>query len=128
MSALVPIEHFTMWLATGERGVSSETIASHLTGVPISSSRYKLRSHPYDPDDFRRCELLLRAVPTAREHLNAVGEISPVWRTLVDHWGELVALCEEDVPGIFERWPRGEAATKSYRRMKELITESEALA
>lgn len=128
MSALVSIEHFNEWLATGNRGISSEMIATHLTGVPILPNRWSKRydNHPHDPSDFRRCEILLRAVPEAREHLNAVGEISPIWRSLVEHWDELVALCEEDVPGIFEHWPHGEMATKTYRRMKELITEARA--
>ncbi|OZE35657.1 MULTISPECIES: hypothetical protein [unclassified Rhodococcus (in: high G+C Gram-positive bacteria)] len=128
MNALVPIEHFTMWLATGERGISSEKIASHLSGVPITKWS-QFDSHPHDPSDFRRCERLFRAVPLARLHMSAVGDISPVWRNLVDHWDEIVALCEQDWPGCIDNSPsRTAGAPNAYRRMKELIEEARAAA
>ena len=36
---MVPIEAFVSWLASGERGMSSEAIVSHLTGVDVGTHR-----------------------------------------------------------------------------------------
>lgn len=110
----LPIQAFAMWLATGERGISSETIASHLTGVPIA----KYRDHPYDPSDFRRCERLLRAVPLARATFSSMAEVSPTWARFVERWDELVALAEEEVPGVFEG--ADGAAPRTYALMKQI--------
>ncbi|OZE77161.1 hypothetical protein CH305_18155 [Rhodococcus sp. 15-649-2-2] len=128
MTERIPIEYFSTWLATGERGISSEMIATHLTGVPILPDRWSNRrdSHPHDPSDFRRCELLLRAVPKARQRMDSVGDLSPVWRNLVDHWDEIVALCEEESPGCFDGPRAGGKASKAYSLMKELIEEARA--
>lgn len=43
------------WLRSGERGISSETIFSTITGLELN----QCGSHPLDPADFRRCSLLL---------------------------------------------------------------------
>lgn len=119
MTAPLPIETFTMWLAQGERGISSETIVSRLTGIPLN--QFSTHNYPHDPDDFRRCELLLRAVPLARLHLPAMEDVSPQWARLVGAWDELVALMESEVPDVFTtRYPRG-SAPKTYRRMRQLI-------
>ena len=71
------ISLFSDWLENGERGISSNTIVSHLTGIFVGN-RYA-DSYPRDPADFRRCELLLRAVPEAREHLGRLATKGAVW-------------------------------------------------
>lgn len=91
----VPIEAFADWLATGQRGISSEAIASHLSGIPITTRR----DAPWDPSDFRRCERLLRTVPAARAEFHRMAEVSAHWARLVDVWDELVALAELEAPG-----------------------------
>src|SRR5438309_508099 len=50
------------WLRSGSRGFSSETIATHLSGLPILSRAEW--THPLIPDDLMRCEALLNAVPS----------------------------------------------------------------
>lgn len=50
----LPIEA-TRWLASGERGASSDAIFYQLTGVATGDKT----SHPHDPADLRRCRLLL---------------------------------------------------------------------
>lgn len=47
------------WLANGETGVSSKTMAFYL-GYGI---RPKIEGYPHDVSDFRRCFLLLETVP-----------------------------------------------------------------
>jgi hypothetical protein len=106
------------WLAFGERGVSSNTIVQTLTGIPAATDGWL--DHPMDPGDFRRCELLLRQVPTLRPLMPAMGARSRQWAALVAHWDELVQLCEADLPGIFtDHAPNGRCA-RAYARMNEL--------
>jgi len=117
---LLDLSHFTDWLASGERGISSEAIVSQLTGREIG--RWRPGSdHPWDPDDFRRCELLLRAYPLARLVFpELMPSRSPVWAAMVERWDELVALIEEEAPGAFTRRPHGQSAPQAYALMKEL--------
>lgn len=101
------------WLAQGERGVSSEAIVRHITGINVGSRRW-FPDNPSDPDDLRRCILLLEAVPELRMGFDKLRAASPVWEKLVDNWDELVALFYEEVPN------RNGYAPRTYKRMKEL--------
>ena|SRR5690625_2869373 len=103
------------WYQFGEKGVSSETIATYLT----TGRTPRLALEPSDPADFRRCEKLLRAVQTLRPHLHKMGELSASWKRLVEHWDELVELLETEVPRVFEGQGRG-MAPKTYERISEL--------
>jgi hypothetical protein len=104
----LPFSVFKSWLAMGERGISSETIVGHLTGVHFA----RHQGEPLDPSDFRRCEMLLRAVPLARLEFAAMKTASPVWARLVDAWDELVVLLDEE--------SHLGHAPRLYQRMKEL--------
>ncbi|RIV20373.1 hypothetical protein DYU11_20190 [Fibrisoma montanum] len=84
------------WLANGERGVSSETIFKYLSD-DVSIERSRWESHPLDPSDFRRCHLLLEAVPQFRAKLDRMRAVSPVWARLVDHWGKLTDMLLEQM-------------------------------
>lgn len=111
------------WLATGSRGLSSEALFSMTTGLDIrgGSSLHRFREgwrHPYDPDDFQRCERMLRAVPEARSNF-AAAKTTPEWTVLIDHWDELVALMQDELPGIFDG--QHGRAPRSYARMQELL-------
>lgn len=117
MNAPMKLSSFTEWLAYGERGISSETIVGHLTGAQFVA----WTDHPHDPSDFRRCELLLREVPLARLVFGQMRSMSPVWARLVDAWDELVALGEEDSPGMFTRQFRRLGAPRLGSRLKDLI-------
>lgn len=111
------------WLANGERGLSSNAMYARFTG---KAARGAHGDHPYDPADFRRCELLLREVPMFRDYLPMMADVSPEWAALVDHWGELVALAESEVPDVFTRSCRDGRAPLTYARMKELFAEARA--
>lgn len=97
------------WLRNGERGSSSETIFYCLTQLPIKrwSSTY-----PSDPDDLRRCRLLLDTVPEFRARLGEMAQVSQQWAALVAHWDELCALMDEEAPS-------GQCP-KTYARMIQL--------
>lgn len=81
-----------VWLAHGERGISSEAIFSYLTGIPLQC---RLRP-PYDAGDLRRCRRLLAAVPEFAARLGEMRNVSPEWSRLVDRWDELCVLADVD--------------------------------
>lgn len=95
------------WLANGERGLSSKTIYSVMTGENIMGN-WKYH-HPSDPDDFRRCYLLLQAVPEWRPKMDKMRNVSEVWNRLVDNWDKLTGMLEaalqtpdKKAPGMYE--------------------------
>lgn len=102
------------WLLHGETGVSSKTIVSIITGHMLDQHQ----SEPYDPSDFRRCELLLRRVPSLRAGLGTMRNVSPWWSYLVDNWDRIVETAEGEIPGCFDGGrPRG-SAPKTYALIK----------
>ncbi len=111
------IEQFAMWLATGERGLSSDAIVTQLTGVP-TSRYFNGWDHPHDAADWRRCEMLLRQVPEARQHLDRM-RARPEWAAFVDAWDGLVELART-APGFFEPWKYSPAPALSSR-IRELL-------
>ena len=109
-----------LWLANGECGSSSRFMVAHLFGLETrNKSVWRGKEHPLDPSDFRRCQLLLEAVPEA-----SIGQMinaSDVWADLVGSWNTIVALLDEEVP----TWRDGESrasAPKAYKLMKDLGT------
>ncbi len=115
------LTHFTHWLASGERGISSEAIVSQLTGCAVGNGHRHGSDHPYDPADFRRCELLLRASPLARLVFpSLMPSRSETWARMVERWDELVSLIESEVPGAFDRIPPGSSSPKAYALMRQL--------
>lgn len=109
-------ESVMLWMAGGERGISSETIVSHIYGLP--GPRWG-KSHPHDPDDLYRCIKLLQGSPETADRFSEMRTASPEWRTLVDHWDELERLFFSEVPTDRYHW----SAPHTYRRMRELFGE-----
>lgn len=110
----------TRWLVTGERGTSSLTIVEVLEGLPprLLIGRYA-RTHPLDTADFRRCVLLLDAVPRYRARLGEMAAISPTWAALAAAWGELEASLRAEAG---EAWPDGQwRAPKTYERIRAIL-------
>lgn len=95
------------WMAGPDTGLSSKTIWSVMMGVHCARP-----SAPMDPSDFGRCHRLLKAFPLWRERLAEVAAKHPDWSGLIEHWAELEALYEEELPT--GRGP------KLYKRMQEL--------
>jgi hypothetical protein len=100
------------WLRKRERGSSSNAIFEKLTGLPCGS---QLLSHPYDPDDLRRCRLLLAAVPQFRHDLEKMAEVGPEWAELVAIWDLLCITMEVEIAAFGDRCP------ETYRLMREAI-------
>jgi len=89
------LERRMWWLEHGERGISSDTMFTVLSGGPLHLREHV--GHPHDPADFRRCHLLLEAVPEWREKLIEMKPISPVWVSLVDDWDKLTEMLLEQL-------------------------------
>jgi len=107
------------WLASGERGSSSEFMFYVLTGIPVGGSRPYV-PHPSDPDDFKRCEKLLRQCPEFRGKLGYMRCTSGVWNELINNWDKLVDLIEEECPGVLSGDCRYGSAPMAYHFMKNL--------
>lgn len=112
-------EAATRWLASGERGVSSNTIFAHLTGIDALRGRSK--GYPYDPSDFRRCQMLLDQVPELQPHFHRMREVSPQWANLVDTWPAIVAAMDEEAPGWRDESHRGQRVDKAYDLIRSAI-------
>ncbi len=85
-------ERMSWWLKNGERGTSSETIFQYLSGRVIRNDN---GCHPHDPDDFKRCYMLLKAIPEWKKDLYKLKELSNEWSNLVDNWDKLTEMFEE---------------------------------
>lgn len=103
------------WLKNGDRGISSEAIASQLTGINFVHDRW-MGDYPRDPSDFRRCLELLEAVPEFKFRLDEMKSKGTVWAALVDNWEELKRL-------YYEEAHTGKCS-KLYDRMQELIKDN----
>lgn len=104
------------WLRDGERGASSEAIFAHLTGVNIG--QFGTFYIPVDSGDFRRCRLLLEAVPAFAADFKRMSEVSPSWATLVSNWDELCASMDEE----HSNWRIGQGGCPiTYRKLNEVL-------
>lgn len=106
---MTPIE----WLLSGDTGISSKTICAVMTGSKMSGSFGP--DVPYDPGDFGRCYRLLALFPEWQERMHEMAEKFPIWGPMVEAWGELTALYEEETKS------KSGKAPKLYTRMKELV-------
>lgn len=110
----IPTDPYLAWLRSGDCGVSSKTIWSVLSGLPLGLyHREGTRGVPQDPSDFGRCYRLLERFPGWRERLGEVVARYPEWEGLVARWDELSALYEEEV--------EKDSAPKLYAAMKEIL-------
>lgn len=110
----LPIETFAVWLANGERGMSSDAIVQKATGVRVGDAFHDGTAIPYDPADFRRCVLLVQCYPILRFKLPEMAEVSTQWANIVNHWDELESLYN------LEKDNTDGKAPKLYRRLREL--------
>lgn len=108
------------WLANGQRGASSETMAFCALGV--EQDRPYWSDHPRDPADFNRCLLLVCVAPEVRKSFSELAKLSPQWRAVIDHWDELESMFVEEA-GL--NWEKSKRARKTFARMCELFAQAE---
>lgn len=112
------------WLANGERGMSSEALFTCLSGVSAvdDDDEHHRTAHPYDPDDFRRCRLMLEACPELETRLSDAAGMSPQWAALVAVWGTLCDTMDAETPNWRNRNPDdSQYAHNTYSLIKQAI-------
>lgn len=98
------------WLTLGERGSSSNTIFQRLTGMKVTTQAERT-DHPYDFGDFRRCRLLLEAVPALVPLLPQMAEVSTSWKHLIGCWDDICLAMDEEAPDWRHGWNRCNSPT-----------------
>jgi hypothetical protein len=113
-------EAATNWLASGERGSSSEAIFANLTGVNCGGVARK--DHPYDVSDFRRCRLLLEQVPELKLNFDDMAKVSIEWAALVATWDVLCDTMDTEAPGWRDHKPsNGQHAHKTNQLIQSAL-------
>ncbi len=82
------------WLASDDTGISSQTILSYLTGIPV-----KYKGTPHDMSDVGRCVRMLRLFPELRTKIGDVIVRDKSWMPFIDCWKELERRYDE-----LEKW------------------------
>lgn len=70
------------WVLRGERGVSSESIFSYLTGVELRPR--EAYACPRDAADLSRCRLLIESSSECADRLGRLAELGPEWAELAE--------------------------------------------
>lgn len=117
-------QNLLQWLANGDRGLSSNAMVHHLTGIKTEKDFHR-KDYPRDPSDLGRCRKLLEQVPELRDDLPRMATCSEQWARIVKHWDELCALMDEEAP----RWRDFQGnAPKTYALMQLLTRATRATA
>ena len=90
-------ENLNKWLASGDRGISSEAITSQLTGINILGGGWPT-DYPRDPPDFGRCLRLLIAVPEFKLRLDEMKSRHPIWAKYIKNWADMERFYWEEFP------------------------------
>lgn len=86
------------WLALGQRDACSGAMFLGITGVKPYDMAGSALAYPLDPDDFKRCRLLVEQVPEIAARLEAVSSVSPIWQQIVDSWYSLCDTMDSESP------------------------------
>lgn len=105
------LQRANWWIANGETGMSSKTMWNYFMG-----NRGFEINHPHDPDDFKRCHKLLQAVPEWRGRMDELRGLSHAWSNLVDNWGKLTKMYEQNVAEDWKNYKK----VGMYEFMQEL--------
>ncbi len=92
-------ENAVWWIENGEHGTSSKAMFNCLSSTNHFSIMYDHDriAYPRDPDDFRRCHLLLEAIPQWKTKLDKLKTLSDVWQKLVANWDKLTEMLLEQM-------------------------------
>jgi len=90
------LDRASWWRERGEVGTSSLTIWCAFTAGVITPHRDFC--YPLDPDDFRRCKLLLDLLPEWRADFSKVVERFSWFKPFADRWQSFEVLYAEESP------------------------------
>lgn len=101
------------WLGGDDRGMSSNVIFHVMADQPKELILGSWACYtPSDPSDFGRCYRLLKRFPEWEKDLKKVSDKYSLWKPIIDHWGKLKQLYEEESPS--------DACPKLYDLLQEL--------
>lgn len=85
------------WLSSDDVGSSALALFFHLTGIepPGYSDQ---AAHPYDLADFRRCRLVIEALPGYEPDFQKMASVSEEWASLVSDWSLICSSMDHEVP------------------------------
>ena len=104
------------WTYTAKTGLSSEAIAY----TAVKGTPHNLFNHPHDPDDLRRCLLLIERIPATAKALPTLAEASPFWDAIAGAWDTLSASLREEWSADLSN-PEWQHAAKTYEAMRALL-------
>lgn len=81
------------WLANGDTGASSETMAYWLA---FHVKKHGL-NYPWDIHDLKRCFKLLKIAPELRFDISEMAKLSTSWRKIIKEWEWLEQANDKDV-------------------------------
>lgn len=111
-------ESAARWLSSGERGISSNSIFTYLTG--FDALQGWIQDYPRDPWDFRRCRLLLEQVPEIAAKFPEMAKASKKWAALVSSWDAICVAMDIEIPHW--RAPKHkDAAPQTYQLIKAAL-------
>lgn len=102
------------WLANGDTGESSETMAFYLGFSIVKKGKY----HPYDTSDFDRCLQLLNDAPALRNCLHKMASLSKSWAALVENWAAIEKLHLDEV-GL--GWTKSFSGLETHRLIRKTL-------
>ena len=85
------------WLAGDDIGSSALALFYHLTGIKPPGFLDR-SAHPYDLADFRRCQLLIEALPDYELHFQKMESVSDEWAFLTNGWSSICASLDHEAP------------------------------
>jgi len=113
-SGMTDAEKRAAWLALHDNGLSSECIADQMCGMVPTGN------HPWDGDDFGRCERLLILYPEWRARLHEMKAVSPIWAALVERWDEIVAAWWHDTI-LRQHNPKAKSGWQCYALIHSIV-------
>jgi hypothetical protein len=100
-----------MWIATGERCRSSETLFTYLSGVDVLGDHGD--TFPMDLADLRRCRLVIEQCPELWVKKKRLGYIGKEWAELVSFWDDLCMMHDLESP----EWRTKPSAARRTKKM-----------
>ena len=104
------------WLAKGNVGVSSATMASIALGMK-KNFYGSYFSPPSDLSDLNRCMKLVQCIPEIKDSFSLIASECPRFAPVIHNWDELTRLLRKELKRPDKRAP------ETYARMKELLHE-----
>lgn len=81
------------YLTSRDCGMSATAILLHTLNA---YNKIEYRDYPFDVSDFGRCLRVVELFPEAKAKLDVMRTVSPQWREVMNHWGELEQLRKDD--------------------------------